>query len=1020
MNGGLIHWAIMNRKVTIFLVLIVVVLGLYSYYVIPKQESPDVATTIALITAVYPGASPEDMEKLVTSEIENKVKQINGFRYSESKSKNSVAVVVLYLENEIDLDKAWTDLREKMRELQNQLPAGCLPIQVDTDLAETAGIILALSSDKYSSSELVGFAEKMERELARIRGVSKVEITGEQKKEVRVTVDYQKLANYNLSMDEIVQMLKAQNMEIPSGAIDDGTTKINVMTPALFSSLKEIENLILDVSKQTGAVTRLKDTATVLWNIEEDSYKIKYMGNDAVLLTGYFADDLNIVLTGREVEKALRKLIDEIPEGVRVDKILFQPHDVQEAVDSFILNLIKGVILVIIVVFLGTNFKNSLVVSTAIPLSILMTFVVMYFFKIKVHEVSTAGLIIALGMLVDNAIVVGDSIQVKLDQRVNKLQACIEGTKETAVPVFTSTLTTIAAFLPLILIGGMSGEYIYSVPMTVIFATFSSFIIAILVIPCFAHIFFNQGSTGVSRQMRLTTLFLGLINRTLIYKKTVLTIALCIFIASIYLGMQLNLVFFPKADRNIIYFEITSEISGNINKTEKIVEQTEKILMDQEEIINYVSAIGDGLPKFYITLSKPIQSPDYAQIMARVDLSKGNRFKSNEELAYHLQDIFDKNISGGKVTARLLEQSEPLVSPVRLRVSGDNMESLIDAAEKIKESLAGVPGTINVRHDAPDMVYDYLVAVDTDKASQIGLSKYDVQSQLSIALKGYDASVYRERGKNYNILVKSNISSVEDLYNFPIKSSITGQKTLLKQIADIGLKPQRPIVVKFDGEMAVTVLSDVMPSYSSVNIQNYLESSILPKLDIEDVRLTFDGEREKIIEYFGDAGKYAVLAIFLIYFLLVVQFNSLRTPLIILFTVPLSITGSLLGLYVFNQPLSFTALLGIIALTGLVIKNAILLIEYINYSRKQGLSIPDAVKAGVDRRFKPIILSTITTVMGLFPLALSGSALFVPMSITLMSGLMVATFLTLIVIPIVYTVIEQGIADMGNSKSLNW
>ncbi len=608
----------------------------------------------------------------------------------------------------------------------------------------------------------------------------------------------------------------------------------------------------------------------------------------------------------------------------------------------------------------------------------------------------------------DNAIVVGDSIQVKLDQRVGKLEACIEGTMETAVPVFTSTLTTIAAFLPLLLIGGMAGEYIFSVPMTVIFSTFFSFIVAILVIPCLAYIFFKEASSSKAGRFQLKALFLRFFNRIFGYKKIILVVAFSVFAVSLYLGLNLNLVFFPKADKDIIYFDVRSEVSGNLMKTEKLIEEVETILREQQEVVSFVSAVGEGLPKFFITLPKPIKAADIGQVMARVDLEKGDRFSSNEEMAYYLQDLFDDKITGGEVTAKLLEQSDPIGALVRLRVSGDDLETLVDAAETIKEGLREIPGTINVRHDAPDRIYDYSVDVDVDRASQFGLTRYDVQRQISMALKGYDASVFRQEGNNYNILVKSNVASIDQLHNLPVKSAITGQSILLKQIAKITLKPQRPLVVKYDGELAVTVLSDVKPAYGSVSIQNHLERNVLPNLDLEDVRITFDGERERIIEHFGNAGKYAVLAIFLIYLLLVIQFSSFRASLIILFTVPLSVTGSLLGLYFFKQPLSFTALLGVIALTGLIIKNAILLIEYVSYKRKDGSTVAEAVKAGVDRRFNPIILSTITTVMGLFPLALSGSSLFVPMSVALMSGLIVATFLTLVVIPVVYTIIEQA------------
>lgn len=1007
MEKGLIYQAIKNRKITIFTVLLIIILGINCYHVIPKQEKPDVSAPIALITTIYPGASPEDVEKLVTSEIEDEIKEIKGYDNCFSNSKNSLAIIILELHSDADTDKAWDDLRQKMDDLQAQLPDECFPIQIDTDLTETAGIMISLSGKNYSYEDLTSYAEKFEKELAKVKGVSRFEIVGEQNKEIKVVMDYQKLNHYNLSLEEVAQILKIQNIEIPSGAIKDGDSKINVTAPAMYTSLKEIENIILSVSKETGAIVRLRDIADVKWDLEDDTSKIKFMGQNSILLTGYFEDDLNIVLVGKEVEKILEKLNRNLPADLSVDNILFQPHDVHKAVNDFGKNLIFGIILVVVVVLLGMNIRNALVISTAIPLSILMTFIAMYLFKIKVHETSIAGLIIALGMLVDNAIVISDTIQVKINNKIDKLEACITGTKEAAIPIFTSTLTTIAAFTPLMLISGPPGDYVFSIPATVIFATFASYLVAMLVTPCIAYIFFKESSEEAKEQSFVRKTFNNLLIKGLTYKKTTLFIALGVLGFSLLLTSHLGLVFFPYADKDIIYIDVTSEIATDIDKTEILAEQVENILKEQEEISSTLTCIGDGLPKFFMSMMKSTQSPDYAQIMAKVDLTKGERrFKNNEELVNFLQDIFDQQIAGGTVTAKLLEQSKPIGAPVKLRISGDDMDRLVEVAEEIKVVLNNIPGTINVRHDAPEKVYEYMVNIDTDRASQIGITKFDVQRQLNIAIKGYNTSVFRKNGKNYNIILKSNVDSKKDLENLGIKSSITQKKVLLKQIADINLKSQRPTIMKYEGEKTVTVLSDVKSSFSPVEVENLLEHEKLPGLNIGDVDITFAGEREEIGKNFGSAGKFALLAIFLIYFILVVQFNSFSQPLIILITVPLSIIGSILGLFILRQALSFTALLGIISLIGLVVKNAILLIEYINYAHKNGLSAVEAAKAATDRRFKPITLSTVTTVMGLVPLALSGSSLFVPMSISLMSGLLVATLLTLVIIPIVYVLME--------------
>ncbi len=1017
MEKGLIYQAKKNRKVTILVTFLIIIFGLYSYNLIPKQEKPDVSAPIALITTIYPGASPEDVERLVVSEIEDEVKEIKGYDYCSSEAKNSLAIVILELDSQADIDKAWNELRQKMEDLQSELPEECYPLEIDTDLTETAGIIISISGENYSYEDLTGYAENLEKELTKVPGISRLEIIGEQKKEIKIIIDYQKLNHYNLSADEVAGILNIQNIQIPSGAIRDGDSKINVTTPAMYTSLKEIENLILDISEETGALVYLKDIAEIKWDLEEDTAKFKYSGQNSILLTAYFADNLNIVSVGKEVAKVLDKLKKNLPSDLAVDNILFQPHEVHNKVNDFIKNLLFGMILVIIVVLVGMNLRNALIISTAIPLSILMTFIAMFFLKIKVHEISIAGLIIALGMLVDNAIVISDAIQVKIDNNMEKLRACIEGARESAIPIFTSTLTTITAFIPLILISGTVGEYVFSIPATVIIATLASYLTAMLITPCIAYIFFKESSENAKKQSFIRKFFNNLLQTGLTYKKTTLLIALGALGFSLLLSSQLGLVFFPHADKDIIYIDITSEIAADIDKTALLAEEVENILKEQEEITAFTTSIGDGIPKFFMSMMKSTRSPDYAQIMIRVNLAKGQKFKTNEELVNYLQDIFDNQIPEGTVTAKLLEQAKPIGAPVKLRVSGEDMDRLVEVAENIKAVLHTIPGTINIRHDAPEKVYEYMVNIDADKASQVGITKYDVQKQLNISLKGYQASIFRKGGENYNIIVKSNIESQKDLGNLGIKSSITGKKVLLKQIAQILLTPQRPTIKKYDGEKTVTVFSDVEAACSPVEIENILEKEKLPELNINDVNINFAGEREEIKKNFGAAGKYGLLTIFLIYFILVVQFNSFTQPFIILTTVPLSIIGSILGLFILQQPMSFTALLGMISLIGLVVKNAILLIEYINYGREKGMSAGEAARAATDRRFKPIMLSTVTTVMGLIPLALSGSSLFVPMSISLMSGLLVATLLTLIITPIMYVLIEGLLEKVSQRNS---
>lgn len=1003
MKKGVIYRAIKNRTITLFMIVLIAIAGLYNYYIMPRQEVPDISAPVAKITTAYPGASSETVEKLITSKIEDEISSIEGYDYSQSYSRDSISIVTVFLTNDADVDKSWDELRRRMNDIQSDLPEQAQEIQVDTNLVDTAGMILSISGGNYSYEELASYADKIKNELSTIEGVSKFEVKGKLEKELKIVVDQDKLNQYPISIEDISNAIKAQSVEIPAGAISSKESKINVKTSSAYNSIEDMENTIVYASKETGALVRLKDVAKVQMALEDSSYKIKHNGKNSVLLTGYFRENRNIVLIGDEVEAKLNEVKKDLPSDLTVDKVLYQPEDVKSSVNDFVINLIEGMVFVMLVVFIGIGFRNAIVVSTAIPISMLMTFSFMNLFGIKIHQISITALIIALGMLVDNAIVISDAIQVKIDNDEEKLEACIKGAKETAMPVFTSTLTTIAVFTPLLTLAGAAGNFLKSIPQICIISLLASFGVAIFVTPTLAYILFKKSSRK-EKDSFIKSFFSKALQ--LAMKKKIITVVLAIAALGGSLGMikNLGLEFFPKADKSIIYLNINAENSIDINKTEEIANSVEKILSEQSEILSYTTSIGEPLPKFFFSVAPGVQAIDNAQTMISVDLGKENRFKTNGEFVDYLQQLFDAKISGGKVAVKELENGQPIGSPVRVRVSGNNIDEIIQASNVVKETLIGIDGAVNVNSDVSDKRYEYFVDVENETAINLGLTQYDIQKQINMALKGSKASVYREEGNEYNVIVSSDISSKEELENLSIKSSITGGKILLKQVAEINLLPQNTLIKKYNKNINVMVTSDISEGYSSVKIQNILEEKLASK-NLENVKVTFDGEREQITKNFGDMGVVALFAILIIYMIIMVQFGSLIQPLIIMLTIPLSIIGSVLGLFIFKEPLSFTAVFGIVSLAGIVVNNAIILVDYINSERKLGISLDEACREAAGKRFRPVMLTTITTVIGLIPLAFSGSSMFAPMSIALMAGLIVATLLTLIVIPVVFSIV---------------
>lgn len=1009
----LVEGAIKYRKITLVMMVVLAALGIFNYNNIPKYDSPQVSMPYAQITVIYPGAAPEEVERLVTKKLEDEAYELEGYDFMQTISMDSVSVMLLALKVDVDEDEVFADLRRRMQRIQGELPTECLPIEIDTKLAETAGILISLSGQGYSYEDLADYAEMIEKQMTEVEGISMFKTIGDLKSDLVIEVDHERLNYYRFSYMDIVQIIQAQNLEIPSGKINDGETKINVKTKGTFTEVSDLENIIIDVSEKDGSMVRLKDVADIYFELENSAQKIKDNGEPAVLLAGYFKKNENIIIVGKSVEEKIEEIKSLLPADVKFNKVSYQPEVVGTAVDDFVGNLIQGIVLVIIVVFVGMGLKNALVVSTAIPLSILLTFSIMRIFGIEVHMMSIAGLIIALGMLVDNAIVVSDAIQVKLDEGDDKLPACVEGVREVAIPILTSTLTTVAVFMPLMLLNSVTGQFIFSIPAIVTIALLSSYAVAILVTPTMAYLFFKKSKQKKHGQM-VQTFFNNLLSFSLKRKLIVAGLVAIVIVGTGHISKYIGLQFFPKANLDMIYINVNSDVDADLDYTEALVDRVGEILSGEPEVLNYTASIGNGIPRFFYAVPLTNPSKDFAQILVKLDLGRGDKaYDSNTEYVSYLQGLIDRRISGGKVTVMECEDGEPVAAPVALRLSGDKLLELGQVSESVQALLKDMNGVYNVGDNYQNYIYEYYVDVDVDKASAFGLSKFDVQNEVSIALGGRQSSVFRQDNEDHNIMVKSKIETKTALENLMIKSSITNKKVLLKDIAEVRLKPKMAIINRYKRNREVMVTAFVQPGYNSVEIQQTLNQKMADlKAAYPDIRFSFDGEEQAIEREFGAVGVLTVFAIAAIFVILMVQFYSFVTPWVIFLTIPLSALGSMMGLFAFGQPLSFTALLGIVSLFGIVVNNAIVLIDYIDQELSAGRPVDQACIEAVSKRLRPILLSTVTTVMGLVPMILSKSAMFMPMAIALMSGLLISTLLTLVLVPMVYNMTLKGLSNL--------
>ena len=816
--------AVEQRKVILFISLVVVIFGMYSYYVIPKQENPHIKVTASMITTVYPGASPEDMEQLVTKKIEDAASEISEYKHVSSESVKNVSVVIIAYNDDADIDKANKELREKIDKVKPELPSGSMEPEIDTDLAEAAGILISLSGDNYSYEQLSFYGEEIKNLLGEIDGIYKIKLLGNVGEQVTVKVEVEKLNQFDLSLSEVSQMLHLQNMELLGGALENEGGKTFIKTKALYQSLEDIKNTIIKVSSETRAVVRLKDIASVEMELKDDVEKCKEGEKNAVVIGGYFKEDRNIIPIGKKVREAIEVAKKDFPQDLYLTEVTFQPEDVSRNMKDFTLNLIKGMGLVIIVIFLGMGFRNAAVVSLGIPFTIMVTFVLMKATHVTLQSASLAGLIIALGMIVDNAIVISDAVEVRYLSGESKKNAAINATSSAVMPVFMSTLTTVAAFIPLLFIPGDVGSFISSLPKVVIFALTASFISAVFVVPAMLSLIIGEKKTKKTKESIVKERFMSLLELVLRQKSAAAVILILLFISSVALVMpQLRVAFFPKADKNLIYIETFTEKPGDLKHTEKIADQINQLVYQQPEIVNVTTGIGTSLPKFYTTMVPLADKDNHTRAILKFDLSKSDRFITRSELAFYIQEVLNSNIIGAASTVKLLEMTDPESAPVEIRLSGKDLNRLKEVSQQFEKVLRDIPGTINVNSNAAEHTYEYIVDVDTDKASLVGVLNSDIQQEIQIALLGNKSSVYRKEGKEYDIRVMSDINSVSQLENMAIKSSVTNNKVLLKQIAQIKIEPQIDSVKRYNKIRSVFVTCDVKPNYSPLDISNYIE-----------------------------------------------------------------------------------------------------------------------------------------------------------------------------------------------------
>lgn len=1022
---NLTQFSIEKKRITGAILFIILIAGLMTFRNMPRSEDPGFIIRTATVVTYFPGASPERIEQLVTDKLEKIIHEMPEIDNLVSESKPGISVIYVNIkESYTNMRPIWDSLRRKVDRAARQLPSGVRGPFVNDEFGDVYGTLIAITGEGYSYAELNEVAKDTRNELLLIDEVAKVEIVGTQEKRVFVEFNNARLAELGVSPAQLQSILLSRNIIFPGGEIFTPDEQIVVEPSGNFESVEELRQTVIKLPGRSGGtdLIYLGDIARIERGyIDPAATKITHNGEPALILAISMREGGNIIRLGEAVQERVRRFQQVYPIGVEFSAIYFQPAFVNKKVHDFTNSLIQAIVIVTVVMLLFLGFRTGLVVASLIPMAMVMAFMIMGFLNIGLDQMSLAALIIALGMLVDNAIVMSESIMVQMSQGKTAIQAAIDSAKELRIPLLTSSLTTAAAFLPIYLAESAVGEYTASIFKVVAITLLCSWILALTMIPLLCVLFLKMKK---QQQRGYESRFYQSYRKALLWglRRPVLTIlaTLVLFVGVLQLTPFIPAIFFPANDKPVMFAEIKLPVGTPLQKTEAVVKRVEDFIrnemtaevnedgeVEKHGVLDWTSFIGSGPPRFYLSLVQEPQSPEYAYLLLNVT----DRDRMESDFIPRIEAFCHDNFPDVTPLAAPLYLGPPVTAPVQVRISGKNIGEVFRIADEVKAKLAGMPGAKDISDNWGERTKKLFVRINQPRAQRAGLTSQDIALSLQTILSGIQTTDYREGNEVIPIILRSVAADRQDigkLESHNIYDQATGRTVPLKQVADVEIVFQPSKILRWDRLKTVTVNAYVMPGYNAIAIANELEPWLREQKRNWPVGYRYEqgGEIESSGKANESLGVKVPIAALVIILLLVAQFDSFRRPLIILLTIPLGLIGVILGLLITQQPLGFVAFLGIIGLAGIVINNAIVLLDRIRIEiEENGLEPPRAVVEASQRRLRPILLTTATTIGGLLPLWFGGGPLFEAMAVAIIFGLLFATVLTLGLVPVLYSLL---------------
>lgn len=1000
-------------QVTISVLVLVFIVGAYSLVSMPRREDAKIHVRIGQVIAYYPGANSLQVEEQVTRKLEQYL-----FQYEEVKkektismTRDGVAIINVWVNDHVEnLDTFWSKLNHQLLVLKAvNLPPGVQGPFVNYEFGDTEALLIAVEMDQPDDARLRDYILQLEDHLKTIKAVSKIKRIGEQKEQIVITSDSARLSQYGISLANVVQVLQSQNNIGPAGDVKTADAKVVLHSEGYYKTADEIADQIIGTAG-TGQVVRLKDVARIERRYQEPTSKTMVNGCNTMLLAVQMHEGNNIVAFGKEVDKKLDQATRRLPSGVKLTTIVNQPRIVDKNVSQFMREFLMAIIAVLLIIVLLLPFRVAAVAAAAIPMTIAVTFAVMHAIGIELHQVSLASLIVVLGMVVDDAIVVADNYVELLDKGIERQTAAWLSATELVIPILTATLAIIAAFLPLVILTGMVREFIIALPLTVAIALSSSFVVAMLFTPILCMTFIKKGIRDSSAEIpsgKKKFSMLNVMQRG--YNKTIawcmahpaLTIAGCL--SSLVLAALLYQVvpqkFFPAAERNQFVVDLWMPTGTKLEKTEQAVLSIHNLIKNDSRVVSYATFIGAGAPRFYYNFTPEPPVENFAQILINTKTDEETR-----QLRLELNAKADREVPEGNIRARLLQQGRSYVAPVEIRIVGDELPTLKETAVRIQEIVHRTGMTASVRTDFKEDYYGVAIGLK-DSAARLGFTATAVARSVHAGFTGVPVSTLYEGNKPVEILLRldeRNRRNFDDLQNMYLTSPVTGAAVPLRQIATLEPQWHTGRIMHRNGLRTLTVLCE--PA------EGVLASELLKKIrpDIDGLTLPvgytieYGGEYENRRETFSEMSLALGISLLLIFLVLLFQFRNLKESSMVMLTIPLSVFGALLGLLVTRNSFGFTAFVGLMSLSGLVVRNAIILIDHANDLLRQGVSIPAAALEAGKRRLRPIFLTASAAAVGVLPMILSGSPMWSPLASVIAVGLMFGMVISLLLVPVLY------------------